>query len=346
MSNKGSIPDRIETEQYTELLHTAQENLYNQYPDTESTREFHSKRFRYWLSWCDDQDAVYPCKPTTDDVKRYTRWLNGDGASNRKIEHRLRAIRITYEILREEGVVDNNPASDYYADEFFDGKSSNVRTGASNKAGPRADFETISPAEFEKMLENVDAPRFRNQLILKLAWQLMLRVEQITTIRLSDIEDNKNMIYLADNKKDEEDDEDYWYEGFYKGDVQYMLDRWRDKERGNLAPTMSEQSDYLIVSHQSEQMKPESITGIVRDAAKNAGVQEEMYVDGKGDTRYKVTSHTLRRSAASYVANKTDYPIQMLSNDLNHRSVDTTVERYVDDDPEERRSRRQSIDEL
>jgi hypothetical protein len=36
----------------------------------------------------------------------------------------------------------------------------------------------------------------------------------------------------------------------------------------------------------------------------------------------------------------------MLSDDLNHRSVDTTKERYVRDDPEERRSKRDNIDIL
>ncbi|WP_049892369.1 tyrosine-type recombinase/integrase [Haloquadratum walsbyi] len=79
-------------------------------------------------------------------------------------------------------------------------------------------------------------------------------------------------------------------------------------------------------------MRPEHVSRIIRTAVKRAGIQEKMYEDRERRTRWKITSHTLRRSAASYLANKTGYPLHMLASDLNHRSVDTTGDRYVRED--------------
>jgi len=119
-----------------------------------------------------------------NDVKNYVRWLKSEDSSNRKIEHRVRGIRGTYRILVEENTVDNNPADNYFPSDFLDstvrGNAQNERTIAENKRGPRTNFDTIEPEEFEKLLENVKAPRFRNQFICKMMWQLMLRSEQIT----------------------------------------------------------------------------------------------------------------------------------------------------------------------
>lgn len=345
MSNKGAVPDRIETEEYGDLLEKADENLLKEYPNKEESRKFYSKRFRYWLSWCDDRDDVDPWNPVLNDVQNYVRYLNGEQSSGRKIEHRVRAIRITYDILKQENEVDNNPAEDHFASDFLDDKPINERRVAENKQAGDENYDTIDPSDFEKMLESVPAPQLRNQLILKCLWSLMLRAEQVVQIRKGDIYCDENRMYLRDNKKDV-NDRDYRYDVFYKEDFSYLLDRWLDKGREDLAPSMS-RSEYLFISHQSEQMNKETITDIVKQSAENAGVQEEMYVDGKGDSRYKITAHTLRRSCATYLANKVDsYPIHMLSDDLNHRSVDTTKEMYVRDDPEERRNKRDDIDIL
>ena len=356
----GGRAEFIDTEQYEDLKNKANEKLLGEH-SKDSTREFYTKRFRYWLSWCDDRDDVDPWNPEKDDVKNYVRWLKSEDSSNRKIEHRVRGIRGTYRILVEENTVDNNPADNYFPSDFLDstvrGNAQNERTIAENKQGPRANFDTIEPEEFEKLLENVEAPRFRNQLICKMMWQLMLRSEQITMIEIGDegdeedkdfpvhIDYDDNRVDLQDNKKDVGDN-DYWYEGYFKDDVKFMLQKWIEDKREQLAPSMAKESDYLFITHQREQMRPEYVSRIIKTAAKRAGIQEKMYEDGKGRTRWKITSHTLRRSAATYLANKTDYPLHMLASDLNHRSVDTTRDRYVRTDDEERKKRRQEIDEL
>lgn len=335
-------PDEIDTEKYSDLKQTAFELLLNEY-ENQNTREFYQKRFRYWLAYCDERDDVDPYDVDRDDLKNYVRYLL-DG-SDRRIEHRIRAIRITYQILKEENIVESNPAKDFYSEDYLEKRPSNVRSVAENKEGPRANYDTINPDEFQKLLENVPAPRLRNQLIAKLLWQCMLRSEEIVNIRIKDIESGKNTIHIRDAKKNEKD-EDLWYEVYYKDDVQYMLDRWINKERENLAPQISQESEYLLLTHQSPKMRPEHVSRIIKQSAKNAGIQEEMYTDGKGDKRWKVTAHALRRSSATYIANKTDYPIHFLADDLNHRSVDTTRNMYVREDKEERRNRKNQIEEL
>lgn len=350
MVDSPAIPDRIETEQYSELLRLAEEKLMESYP-RDKTYEEYAKRFRYFLSWCDDREDVDPWDPERNDLANWTDHMNGN-RSVQDINNRLTGVRNAYKVLMRQNVVDGDSEEHEIfefsiSDEVQKAKGGvpTQREVAANEAGPRVQYETISPEEYQKLLENVNHPRFRNQLICKMMWQLQLRSEEITTIKLDHIYDDENLIVIKDAKKNSADD-DLWYDNYYKDDLQFMLDEWRDKRREDLAPAMAEESDYLLLSHQSPKLKPSTVTGIVREAAKNAGINVKMTTDAKGDTRWMVSSHTLRRSSATYIANKTDYPLHMLADDLNHRSVDTTRDRYVRTDDEERRKRRQSIDEL
>lgn len=338
----GGRAVRIETQKYSDLEKDVNEILLDEYSN-EDTRAFHQNRFRYWLSWCDNRDDVDPYAPTVDDCQNYVRYLKRDDSSNRKIVHRIRSVRVVYTILVQENVVNNNPASDYHKEDFLDGREANEREVAENRE--RKNFSTITPDEYEKLLENVPAPRVRNQLVCKLMWQLHLRSEEVTTIRLEDIVDSDNLIHIKDAKKDETD-KDLWFEAYYKDDLQTLLDIWRDRRREQIHKSIADDSEYLLITDQNPKMRSEHVSRIVKNSARKAGIQEKMYEDGQGRSRWKVTAHTLRRSSATYIANKTDYPIHMLSNDLNHRSVDTTKDKYVRDDPEERKRRRQGIDEL
>ena len=215
------------------------------------------------------------------------------------------------------------------------------------------------------MLKHVPNPRTRNELILKLMWSLMIRAREVTTIELNHIYQHENRIRIKDAKKNS-GDSDQWFDAYYKEDLTYLLNRWKDSERHNLNskawPENHKEAtgkQYLFLTHQKLQMSPSHISKLVKKSAnradrangiepeEDAGIQRKIGTDASGQrSRWKVTAHTLRRSAASYLANKTDYPIHMLADDLNHRSVDTTRDKYIREDKDERRKRRQAIDEL
>jgi hypothetical protein len=65
----GGRAEFIDTEDYEDLKNTAKEKLLGEYGNN-NTREFYTKRFRYWLAWCDDREDVNPQNPEEDDLKK------------------------------------------------------------------------------------------------------------------------------------------------------------------------------------------------------------------------------------------------------------------------------------
>jgi len=355
--------DRLDTEEYTDLLQRAKELIHSEYKK-EGTIDGYSKRFRYFLSWCDDRDDVDPYNISEDDLKNYIRYLKGN-QSPHSISARVVALSSTYDILIQENIAESNPAKGFNTEGELNFGLTNQRTIAENRQGPNTNYDTITPEEFELMLKHVPNPRTRNELMLKMMWSLMIRAREVTTIELQHIHQDDNKIQIKDTKKNVSD-KDQWFDAYYKDDLTYLLNRWINSERHNLCkhawPQNHEKANdeqYLFVTDQQAKMDPSHVSRIVKRSANRAdkalgiepeaekGIQRKIATDASGKrSRWKVTAHTLRRSAATHLANKTDYPLHMLADDLNHRSVDTTREKYIREDKEERKRRRKNIEIL
>lgn len=356
-------PDRIEVNEYTKLLRKGHEAIQEDY-ENEGTIDRYHKGWRYWLAFCEDRDDIDPWDASADDVRKFVRKLDGDKGTQ-AIKMRTVAMSQTYRVLVEEDILDQNPMGNYSLGDQLDRRTTTTqRRRVANEQGPRVSHETITPDQFEELLDNVPEPRLRNQLIARIMWQCMLRPKEITTIQIEvenqemmknedddehnwigHINPDKNIIWTKDAKKDKDDD-DLWYRSYYRDSLQYQLDLWLDHGRHEYSPKYSKQSKYLFITDQNEQMRAEHVSRIIKRAAKRAGINYKYTTDAKGDGRWAVTGHTLRRSVATYLANETDFPLHMLADCLNHRSVDTTRNRYIDDTGDDRRSWKDNIDDL
>nr|WP_281172087.1 tyrosine-type recombinase/integrase [Haloplanus natans] len=119
--------------------------------------------------------------------------------------------------------------------------------------------------------------------------------------------------------------------------LDYLTCEWVEKQRQSYAPAAD--SDYLFLTQQKPKMRPSYISRIVKEQAKEAGVNEPITEDANGNTRWLVTANTFRHSMASHSANGTQpadpngdgIPVHMLAKVLGHRKLDTTM-KYVSTD--------------
>lgn len=194
----------------------------------------------------------------------------------------------------------------------------------------------ITPEDVQKIFEHPGSPAIRNELLLRLLYQTGVRSVEMANVRLSDIDYGKREIRINSAKADP-GDENYIRYVYYHENLDYLMREWVEKQRHSY-PT-AESSEYLFLTQQKPKMRPGYISRIVKEQAKEAGVNEPIGEDANGNTRWLVTAHTLRHSMASHSANGTHpadadgsgIPVHMLAKVLGHRKLDTTM-KYVSTD--------------
>ncbi|ELZ41380.1 site-specific tyrosine recombinase [Halorubrum saccharovorum DSM 1137] len=194
----------------------------------------------------------------------------------------------------------------------------------------------ISPEDVQKIFEKPGTPAIRNELLLRLLYQTGVRSVELANVRLQDIDFGKRKIRITSAKADP-GDENYIRYVYYHENLDFLMREWIEKQRHSYAT--AEESEYLFLTHQKAQMRPTYISRIVKEQAKEAGVNEPISEDANGNTRWLVTAHTLRHSMASHSANGTHpadpesdgIPVHMLAKILGHRKLDTTM-KYVSTD--------------
>lgn len=204
--------------------------------------------------------------------------------------------------------------------------------GMSNTAKKRqyvheASDETVyapSPAEIERILTHVRSKqdRLRDQLIIKLLYHTGCRIDEFRQIRLDDLDRNNREIRLRQGTTKNNESRIVRYGRSVDGLLREWLDHgYRDRLKHH-------QSPYLIITQKSAQISKSALTDIVKIAAKNAGINEPLYEDAAGNTRWKITAHSLRHACATtMIDNGAD--IYHVSKYLGHKSVKITERIYV-----------------
>jgi integrase/recombinase XerD len=95
-------------------------------------------------------------------------------------------------------------------------------------------------------------------------------------------------------------------------------------EFGRPSYPFSEQSPYLFVSRQSEQVTYELIRRAVDDAAESAGIQGILGTDASGNKRVNVTPHVLRHTFAM-IGLDNGMNINEVKEALHHEKIETTM---------------------
>jgi integrase/recombinase XerD len=162
---------------------------------------------------------------------------------------------------------------------------------------------------------------------------------------LGHIDRDERRIHVQDHKSDDT------RVTFYKQSLDTQLGLWLDTERATVYK--ADESEYLFPTSKSDQIHPQRINTIVREAAENAGIQETYMLandesraddeNGDGDDkdtrsprkRHLVTSHVLRHTWATHAYGDGDgMDIHLIKEVLGHEDISTTMDMYVHDDEE------------
>jgi integrase/recombinase XerD len=213
-----------------------------------------------------------------DEVKTYNiiDWMDellSDGYARRTIRENVYSLSGYYEYLKRREIIDENPASDVDLEKFSDAKMNKEEK-----------IRYISQEEYRQLLDTTH--KTRNEVLIRLIWETGMRAQEVSDLRISDINrDNRHIEFReTKNRKDQVSTRDVYYTRSFKS----VLRKWLDKGgRDAYIGVDDSQEEYLLVSRQAPKMRTERISDVVRERAEEAGVQETVYTDQRGRERKK-----------------------------------------------------------
>jgi integrase/recombinase XerD len=283
------------------------------------------KRYLTDLRWLDDHLAEQDCAAADvgpREAKRIMRALsayNGTTGPNR-----WRAISRFFDQLVKYEVIDENPCERWDLKDV--GMSDSTAQYRYINDAEEGQVYAPSDKEIEQMINNVRSTqdRTRDQLIILLLYHTGCRATEFRNIRLDDVDRDAREIRLRKSITKNHKPRTVRYGESVEGPLHEWLDN------GYRARLKHQDSPYLIITQKSGQISKSAINDIVKIAAQNAGINEPLYEDAAGMTRWKITGHSLRHACATrMIENGAD--IYRVSKYLGHSSVQITERTYVSD---------------
>lgn len=147
----------------------------------------------------------------------------------------------------------------------------------------------VDKEDLEALCESVPSPAFRNECLIRLMWTAGLRGSEICELKVSNIDTEDNLLegfWVPKTSKSRSiwvPEETMWFltqylEGGYRSSFSY-----------------AEESEFLFLTNSSDKMHKQRPNKIVKQAAEEGDIQEELGTTQSGAIRYKVTAHALRR---------------------------------------------------
>lgn len=289
----------------------------------------HAEDFRAWL----DNNETYTVgvfEASAGHIKAYLRHLQDEGAylqdggrgyAPTTLHLALVALSQLYQTAGDFGGEVDNPCEDVSVTDL-----EGIRKIQSRKSEAiRGKHVVLDDEEIRKLCENVPAPALRNELLVKLMLQTACRRGEIRHIRLQDIDRSSRKIKIYGEKTD-----DYRIVR-YQNSLKPLMTQWVDVDRKAYA--VAETSEYLFPSRQSDQISTDRIGYIVKQAAKNAGIQEVLDHNAAGQPIHRITSHALRSTALTRLLNE-GMSTRHLQQYAGHSQVSQTEE-YLNPTDEE-----------
>lgn len=282
---------------------------------SDSTGANRRSNLRAFHAWMQDNALQDPTEVSSVHLENYFLTLSKEGYAPKSINTRWSTQSRFYQYLESREHIDSNPMEDLEWEEF-----KNILTGSRKAKELRQDIYYLTPNQKEAMVENVDTPTLRNELLIRLLWQTGVRESEARHIRLSDLDREEREIRIRADKTHEN------RTVYYQRSLDILLNQWLDGGYRDSHPKANA-SEYVFVSPQSDKISQSQIGAIIRDTAEEAGIQEVVYHDAAGRPRYKITAHTLRHGYAVQSV-KNGMPVPMLAKLMGHAEISTT-EKYL-----------------
>lgn len=289
--------------------------LKKQMAKSQNTYQARRGDLRDFDSWLTEQGyAVEDVTPWVLDD--YFTYLMAQDYAPKTIKGRWDSVNQLYKFLSLRDVVAENPiqADEIQRQDYTDSKER-------EHAESTIERKYITKEEMEQLVAHVPTPKLRNKLLIRLMWQTGVRTNEVTRIRLDDLDREERSIEIYAKKTGD------MRTVYYQESLDFLLKEWLDRGYRASCP-YAEDSEYLFVTRVKEKLSDGSVNPIVRKAAERAGIQEELYTDKKGDTRVKITAHSLRHGHAVYSL-RSGIDLRRIQKHMGHESLDMTT-RYLD----------------
>ena len=286
--------------------------------NSENTAKIKQSDLRRFTLWLKDEfgiDDVRDVEPTH--IDSYLVGLSSQDYASKTIYSRWTSINTFFDYMAGlAGEIEESPAESLDASTYKDMNG----PGSKKSAKLKEEIQYASRDHVEAMIENVPAPKLRNELIIRLAYQTGMRQSEIVDVRLDDVDREEREIYIRG--KGEKNRTVY-----YKDSLDILVNSWLNYGRDSYGG--SSKTDKFIVTNRGGVMLPKRVSLIVREAAEKAGIQEVVYTDKNGHTRRKFTAHSLRHGfAVACLQGDYPVPIRALQKVMGHSSIDIT-EKYL-----------------
>lgn len=184
----------------------------------------------------------------------------------------------------------------------------------------REDLEWLTPEEVDTLANATE--RLQDELLIRLTFQTGVRVTELCEIRLSDVNREERQIQIRGKGRKNR-------KVYYQPSLQLLIDVWIDERRP--AVYYVDSSPFLFPTSHSENITRQTVEEVVREAAKEADLQEVYGENADGHELHTVTSQILRHSFAMSALND-GWDVYTLSKALGHADTETTTSTYLHDD--------------
>lgn len=288
------------------------------------TVSIYATHIREWKDWIATERDKSLWNAEYVDLRVFVKEeLHADGKAAGAINQRVSAISKFYQDCQKMQDVHDLPTVPENPYDGFDSEDRELLKGDTKKKKAMDEqggdqYPYIEPEKVQKLVNNVPAPKIKNELIIKLLFNCGFRREELAQTKLEHIDRDEKSIYIPPMKSQEGRTVAYNYN--YLG---FQLDQWLDYGNRDSEYYASE-SDYLFPTQQNKHIPGDSINKMVKQAAKNAGIQEVLTEYSDGRKQHKITPHTLRHSYAMN-AIESGISVKTLQTLMGHEELDTTL---------------------
>lgn len=222
-----------------------------------------------------------------NDIKNYLNYLKSNKMSSKTINHNLSCLRSFYKYLIIEKYLVNNPL-DY------------VESSKLKKVLPKV----LSKEEINELLniELVNKYSYRNKAMLELMYATGLRVSELVSLKIHDIDYNMDLLRTMGKGSKERIIPIGEYAMYY---LKLYVDNFREQLiRDNY-------TDYIFLNNHGKKLSRQSFYKIVKELAVKKNIKTEL------------SPHTLRHSFATHLIDG-GADIKSIQEMLGHSSLQTT----------------------
>jgi len=271
--------------------------------------------------WMEDVGVDSLTDVTPTDIESYMSYMSNQGYSPKTMHIRYTALKSVFDYLSErENLMEESPFEPLEYSDF-----SSIMNGTKKENTTKEEMTYVTPEQVDKIVDHLSAPKLRNELIVRLMFQTGMREIEANTTRIDDVDREERSVKIHGKGSKNRT-------VYYQPSLDILLSQWIDG--GYRASNQAAQSsDNLFITNTSEQLSRGRISRIIKNAAKDAGINEVMYVDQNGLERWKYTAHSLRHGHA-VEALKSGIDVRTVQKHMGHSSLEQTMKylRLVEDD--------------